>query len=118
MGRFKDAVRLKCPRCGEGELFGKVGFFEMQERCSNCDLKYEKESGFFYGAMYISYGLNVATFVVALLIFFMIEDQVDWRIYISGYVVLTILAVKYMFRLSRSLWLMVNVNYTGEKQKV
>ena len=117
MGRFKDAIGLRCPRCGRGKLFDKVGFFEMTVRCSSCDLKYERENGFFYGAMYISYGLNVGTFVVALVLFFLIEDQVDWRIFIGAYVLLTVLAVKYMFRLSRSLWLMVNVKYGGEKPK-
>jgi hypothetical protein len=29
----------------------------MYERCSVCDLKYEREPGYFLGAMYISYGL-------------------------------------------------------------
>jgi len=31
----------------------------MQERCAICDLKFEREPGYFLGAMYISYGLGV-----------------------------------------------------------
>jgi len=31
----------------------------MQERCAVCDLKFEREPGYFLGAMYISYGLGV-----------------------------------------------------------
>ena len=31
----------------------------MYERCPICDLKFERESGYFLGAMYISYGLGV-----------------------------------------------------------
>jgi hypothetical protein len=29
----------------------------MYERCPVCDLKFEREEGYFLGAMYISYGL-------------------------------------------------------------
>ncbi len=31
----------------------------MCERCSICDLKFEREPGYFLGAMYLSYGLGV-----------------------------------------------------------
>ena len=35
----------------------------MHERCPNCDLKFEREQGYFLGAMYISYGLALVTIV-------------------------------------------------------
>jgi hypothetical protein len=37
----------------------------MHEKCSHCGLIYQIEPSFFYGAMYVSYGLNVATGIVA-----------------------------------------------------
>jgi len=36
----------------------------MHERCPVCDLKFDREPGYFLGAMYVSYGLGVA--IVAL----------------------------------------------------
>ena len=33
----------------------------MYERCPVCDLKFEREPGYFLGAMYISYGLALVT---------------------------------------------------------
>jgi hypothetical protein len=33
----------------------------MYEQCSVCNLKYEREPGYFLGAMYISYGLALVT---------------------------------------------------------
>lgn len=36
----------------------------MHERCPECDLKFEREPGYFLGAMYISYGLGIV-FVAA-----------------------------------------------------
>jgi uncharacterized protein (DUF983 family) len=37
------------------------GFPKMHERCPVCDLKFEREPGYFLGAMYISYGLALMT---------------------------------------------------------
>lgn len=41
----------------------------MHDRCPVCDLKFEREPGYFLGAMYISYGLGIAivAFIAALL---------------------------------------------------
>jgi ABC-type multidrug transport system permease subunit len=36
----------------------------MNERCGVCDLKFEREQGYFLGAMYISYGLALATIAI------------------------------------------------------
>jgi len=40
----------------------------MRERCPNCDLKFEREQGYFLGAMYISYGLALITIVALALL--------------------------------------------------
>ena len=61
-------AKNKCPRCHQGDVFVKshafnLGFDKMHEQCSHCDLRYEKEPGFFYGAMYVSYAMMVAVFV-------------------------------------------------------
>ena len=50
------ALRLRCPRCGEGMLF--LGWFHMRSRCDWCGLIYEREPGFFLGSIYVNYGLT------------------------------------------------------------
>ena len=64
-----------CPKCQNENMYvdtnpyhlGKV--LKMHENCSHCGLKYQIEPSFFYGAMYVSYAVNVAlgvaTFIVA-----------------------------------------------------
>jgi uncharacterized protein (DUF983 family) len=47
------------------------GFPRMHERCPVCDLKFEREQGYFLGAMYISYGLALVTIVMLALILWM-----------------------------------------------
>jgi len=55
-----------CPRCRAATIFRKsifMGFPRMCEQCPNCGLKFEREPGYFLGAMYISYGLALITIV-------------------------------------------------------
>jgi uncharacterized protein (DUF983 family) len=56
-----------CPKCREGRMFqGSIiaGFPRMRERCPVCGLKFEREQGYFLGAMYISYALALITILV------------------------------------------------------
>jgi uncharacterized protein (DUF983 family) len=125
MGKLISAVQMKCPRCGEGRLYEDQGFFpmkgifSMKRHCSNCGLKYEKEVGFFYGAMYVSYMLNIALFVTATVGYYMFfEDSLDWRLYILGYLGITFLLIRFIFRMSRSIWLMWMVSYDPDKKDI
>lgn len=71
--------KMKCPNCEQGDIFKKKAFFsfnKMHEHCAVCDHKFEKEPGFFFGAMYVSYALNVAELVAALVLMqFFFEDM-------------------------------------------
>jgi uncharacterized protein (DUF983 family) len=59
-------ARQLCPRCRVGRIFQSsllTWFPKMHERCPACGLKFEREQGYFLGAMYISYGLALITIV-------------------------------------------------------
>jgi uncharacterized protein (DUF983 family) len=69
---LRDILYHRCPRCRVGQIFDHsifLGFPKMNEACSICHLRYEREPGYFLGAMYISYGLAlpVAATIAALL---------------------------------------------------
>ena len=51
------AFRLRCPRCGEGNLFR--GLFRMHDACSACGASFTREQGFYLGSIYINYGVTV-----------------------------------------------------------
>lgn len=42
--------------------------YTMHENCSRCGLRYQIEPSFFYGAMYVSYGLTVAIGIAAFIV--------------------------------------------------
>jgi uncharacterized protein (DUF983 family) len=68
LAMVKDILRQRCPRCRMGTIFRYSifrGFPKMHERCPVCDLKFDREPGYFLGAMYVSYGLGIV--IIALL---------------------------------------------------
>src|SRR5262245_19155102 len=50
---FGRGLRLVCPVCGEGRLFYPLRF-KMYERCPVCGFVYEREEGYFTGAMAVN----------------------------------------------------------------
>src|SRR5262249_27011492 len=59
-------LRQLCPRCRSGRIFPSTvywGFPKMSDRCLICGLHFNREPGYFLGAMYISYGLAVGVIV-------------------------------------------------------
>src|SRR5260370_5966304 len=62
-----DIFRQRCHRRRVGNIFRYSifrGFPKMHERCPVCDLKFDREPGYFLGAMYISYGLGIVIVAV------------------------------------------------------
>lgn len=52
-----------CPRCRSARIFRSSiywGFPKMNDCCPTCSLHFNREPGYFLGAMYISYGLALA----------------------------------------------------------
>ena len=68
LSTLADILHQHCPRCRTGSIFRYSifrGFPKMCERCTVCDLKFQREEGYFLGAMYISFGL--ALVIIALI---------------------------------------------------
>ncbi len=65
--KFQAFMHCKCPRCRKGDIFtGSAYAFRLQKtnvNCPYCNLKFEREPGFFYVAMFVSYAMNVAEII-------------------------------------------------------
>ena len=103
LGRILQcSFQLKCPRCGEGALFQT--YFRMFTHCAVCDLKFERESGYFIGAMYINYGATVLT---AFPSYFLFEKftSIPFYINLSVWALFSAIFPVLFYRYSKSLWL-------------
>ena len=59
-------LRTRCPRCGEGRLFG--GWYTLNERCDECGLDHAFAEGNTWAFMYISTAALTGMIVVAMLL--------------------------------------------------
>ena len=105
-----------CPRCQEERMYvdrnpynlGKL--YKMHDHCSKCGLHYQLEPSFFYGAMYVSYGLTVAVgiavFIISKVFFRLGLDQSIIAIILALIVTMPITA-----RLSRNIYINMFVGF-------
>lgn len=87
--------------------------FKMHERCSVCDTKYKIEPSFFYGSMYVSYGVGIAFAAAAFVIAFLIIGASLVNTFIA--IVLTLIVfLPIIVRLSRNIWINFFIKYEPE----
>lgn len=86
-----------------------------------CGLKYEMETGFFYGSMYVSYGNSIALGVAVLVAYYVfslilpIEFDLITYLIIMGVILLVTMPI--MFRISRSMWMNMFMKYEEDIPK-
>lgn len=99
----------KCPHCGQGHVYeGNTKLFAMpvmNDRCAVCHYKFDREPGYFLGAMYISYAVSV---LLALITFFLLRIFAPSlpTIFLPLVIILVILlAAKKNYKLSRVIYM-------------
>jgi uncharacterized protein (DUF983 family) len=115
-----SVLKGKCPRCHEGDFFAYPFTFhpskitKLHKNCPNCGLKYMIEPSFFYGAMYVNYGLTVAIGVTTFILLKVILSSTLLQAFIAVFIVLILLA-PINLRLSRILWINMFVKFDPKK---
>ncbi|WP_027001240.1 DUF983 domain-containing protein [Hugenholtzia roseola] len=111
------ALKMRCPRCREGQMYPAASyspqFAKMHKNCPKCGLKYEREMGFFWGAMYFSYAIAVAIIITTWAAITLLAGKQPLPIYFGSIFTLLFLSIPLMFRYSRVLMLHLfgNVKY-------
>ena len=105
ISRLQAIWRLRCPRCLSGEVFESL--WKMRRTCPSCQLEYEREQGYFLGAMYISYGMALALSVPMVLCL-----MVFWNFSINEFLLVLLLTLALLspllLRYSRILWMHID----------
>ncbi|MBJ2173414.1 DUF983 domain-containing protein [Aureibaculum sp. A20] len=110
MSKVIDALNCKCPNCKKGKIFINGGNLlllkipKMNDRCPECDYKFERETGFFVGAMFVSYALAVAQMITSLVVFWYFIDLSPLSVF-AIICVMSFLLSTINYKLSRSIWI-------------
>ena len=110
MSKVVDVLNCKCPNCKEGNIFNNRGsklflkIPKMSERCLLCNYKFERETGFFFGAMFVSYALAAGQMIASFVVFWYFFDLSPLRVF-SIIAVMAVLLSTTNFKWSRSIWI-------------
>lgn len=105
-----------CPKCHQESMYETKNPYilsdvlKINDHCSNCKLKYRLEPSFFYGSMYVSYGVGIAFSVIAFLVSYLVFESSLMGAFIA-IVITMIVSGPIIMRLSRNIWINMFVNY-------
>jgi uncharacterized protein (DUF983 family) len=114
--KLNSILTGSCPKCQNESMYWDKNplhfskLLKMNEKCSHCGLKYQIEPSFFYGAMYVSYGLNVAIGIATFIISFSFLKSDIKTAFISIIVSLVILS-PFVLRWARNVYINMFVSY-------
>jgi uncharacterized protein (DUF983 family) len=114
-------VHAKCPQCRRGDMFATRLFsFKSQvmlKTCPHCGLTYEREPGYFYVSMLVSYAMFVAEMVtLAVAISVLTGSRNPW-LYTGVILTTGVVLSPFNFRYSRVMllyWLTPGLHYHPE----
>jgi uncharacterized protein (DUF983 family) len=114
--KLNSILKGTCPRCQNESMYEDKNplhltkVLKMNESCNHCGLKYQIEPSFFYGAMYVSYGLNVGLGIAAFIISYVFLNSSIEASFIAIVVTLVIL-FPFVLRWSRNIYINMFVSY-------
>lgn len=105
-----------CPRCHQESMYkdsnplNLANIYKMHDNCSHCGLHYKIEPSFFYGAMYVSYGLGVGFGIAAFVVSFVLLETSLKTAFIA-IVITLILMMPLQMRWARNIWISFFISY-------
>ncbi len=108
--KLYSILNNKCPKCREGNFFevnnpyNLKEFAKMNSKCPVCGENFKRETGFYFGAAYISYGLTVG-FGVSLYLLLCTWLNVETLPYLITFSTLLIILMPIFYRYARIIWI-------------
>jgi hypothetical protein len=117
-GAIGAMLTHKCPVCRETSIYKNPRLYTfvelgvMHKECPSCHANLVPETGFYFGAAYVSWALTVALWV-SVLVALKVFDALGWIefgflthpvTFLSSGMIATLILFPYLFRLSRSIW--------------
>ena len=103
----------QCPNCKKGYIFMNNNLFsfrrltEMNQKCLNCNYNFFPENGFYWGAMFVSYGLASLEGLMVIFACFWYGNELFDYANLMIIVAFMIILFPFNFRLSRIIWLYI-----------
>ena len=122
LSEFQAALHAKCPKCRKGNMFANSTYSLRGQKsytnCPYCNFQFEIEPGYFYVAMFVSYGLNVAQMITLAVGTYMLTGSESPWLYVGILLGTAFLLSPFNYRYSRVIllyWLTPNLFYDPKR---
>lgn len=106
---LRSILHEKCPNCGQSDVFKKDAvIFQMpvmNEKCATCLYKFDREPGYFIGAMYISYGIAALFGILTFILFYFTFPTLPLIATPIAIVAVLLLIAKKNYKISRIIYI-------------
>lgn len=103
------ALRRRCPRCG-GRAFDS--YFRLKEHCPRCGLKFEREPGYWVGAVIINTTVSFGAFILVFVGLILASwPGVPWRAVLAITIVANASIPVAFYPISKTLWLALELGW-------
>lgn len=97
-------IRGRCPHCQQGAIFNS--FWHINSFCPHCQIKFEREYGYYSMAIFMGYLLCVPLIVLSLFLVWFLGAAEMWYYILPS--ALVVLLSPWIFRYGRISWLYVD----------
>jgi uncharacterized protein (DUF983 family) len=98
-------LRLRCPVCGRGKLYR--GWFKMYDQCPVCHFTYEREAGYYTGAMAVNLVLSELV-IAAITIPLAVNQSVPFVPLLLWGLIMPVLFPLLFYRHAKSIWMSID----------
>ena len=101
-------LRKRCPRCGAGKAFR--GWFTMREACDACGYHFEREEGYWVGALIVNMAVAEVWFALLFVtVILLTMPDVGWEPLLAVAVVTNTVLPILFYPYSKSLWMAIDL---------
>ncbi len=98
-------LRLRCPVCGWGKLYQR--WFKMHDQCPVCHFTYEREAGYYTGAIAVNIILS-ELLITAITIPLAVNQSVPFVPLLLWGLIMPVLFPLLFYRHAKSLWMSID----------
>lgn len=103
-------LRKRCPMCGQGKVF--ASFFKTHSSCPNCGYNFERESGYWVGAMVVNIAVAEVWFALLLIgVIIATAPDVAWQPLLVVALVTNFFLPILFYPHSKTLWMALDLYF-------
>lgn len=106
---LSTGARRRCPRCSWAHIFD--GYWTLADSCPNCGMWYERDPGYWLGAMIINLAVTIGLFLLVFVGLTMaLWPNVPWTELLIATVALNLIVPVLFYPLSKTLFVALDLS--------